>query len=82
MTTNSGGPPNTIGGRETPTLTLTLAIAGIGNTSTNAKNNVPKSNFFILLSPLHITVLSILKSFCFPQPATQHCPPARLLLSL
>jgi hypothetical protein len=37
-----------MGGREMPTFTFTLAIAGTGNTSINAKNNVPKSNFFIL----------------------------------
>jgi hypothetical protein len=37
-----------MGGRETPTFTFTLAIAGAGNTSTNAKNNVPKNNFFTL----------------------------------
>jgi hypothetical protein len=37
-----------MGGRETPTFTFTLAIVGAGNISTNAKNNVPKSNFFIL----------------------------------
>jgi hypothetical protein len=55
-----------MGGRETPTFTFTLAIVGTGNKSTNAKNNVPKSNLFILLSPLDLTVLSILKSFLFP----------------
>jgi hypothetical protein len=43
-----------MGGREIPTFTLTLAIVGAGNTNTNAKNNVPKNNFFIFLSPLHI----------------------------
>jgi hypothetical protein len=32
------------GGREM----LTLAIVGIGNTSTNARSIVPKSNLFIL----------------------------------
>jgi hypothetical protein len=37
-----------MGGRETPTFIFTLAIVGTGNTSTNAKNNIPKSNFFIL----------------------------------
>jgi hypothetical protein len=37
-----------MGGRETPTFTLTLAIVGTGNINTKAKNNVPKSNFFIL----------------------------------
>jgi hypothetical protein len=36
------------GGREMLTPTSTLAIIGTGNTSTNAKNNVPKNNFFIL----------------------------------
>jgi hypothetical protein len=49
-----------MGGREIPTFTLTLAIVGAGNTNTNAKNNVPKSNFFILLSPLLII------SFVYP----------------
>jgi hypothetical protein len=37
-----------MGGRETPTLTFTLAIVEIGNANTNANNNVPKNNFFIL----------------------------------
>jgi hypothetical protein len=37
-----------MGGREIPTLKSTLAMVGTGNASTNAKNNVPKSNFFIL----------------------------------
>jgi hypothetical protein len=36
------------GGREMLMPTSTLAIVGIGNTSTNAKSIVPKSNFFIL----------------------------------
>jgi hypothetical protein len=40
------------GGREMLMPTFTFAIAGIGNTSTNAKNIVPRSNFFILL-PLY-----------------------------
>jgi hypothetical protein len=44
-TISTGGAANTMGGgREM----LTLAIVGIGNTSTNAKSIVPKSNFFIL----------------------------------
>jgi hypothetical protein len=43
-----------MGGREIPTFTRTSAIAGAGNTMTSAKNNVPKNNFFIFLSPLHI----------------------------
>jgi hypothetical protein len=68
-----------MGGKEMPTFTLTLAIVGAGNTNTNAKNNVPKSNFFILLSPLHITVLYILKSFLLPatsgtMPSTSATP--------
>jgi hypothetical protein len=37
-----------MGGREMPTFTLTLAIVGTGNTSTNAKSIVIKNNFFIL----------------------------------
>jgi hypothetical protein len=37
-----------MGGRETPTFTLTLAIVGTGNASTSANNNVPKNIFFIL----------------------------------
>jgi hypothetical protein len=60
MTTSCGGPGNTMGGKEIPTFTLTLAIVGAGNTNTNAKNNVPKNNFFIFLSPLHI------RSFVYP----------------
>jgi len=43
-----------MGGREIPTLTFTRAIDGIGNANNNAKSNVPKSNLFILLSPLHM----------------------------
>jgi hypothetical protein len=37
------------GGKGMPMLmpTLTLAIVGIGTAIANAKNNVPKSNFFI-----------------------------------
>jgi hypothetical protein len=45
-------------GRPMPTFISTLAIAGIGTAITNAKSNVPKNNFFILLPPIHITVLS------------------------
>jgi hypothetical protein len=37
-----------MGGRAMPTLTFTLAMVGTGNKNTNAKNNVPKINFFIL----------------------------------
>jgi hypothetical protein len=48
------------GGRAIPTFTSTPAIVEIGTTITNAKNNIPKNNFFILLSPIHITVLSLL----------------------
>jgi hypothetical protein len=44
-------------GREMPILTSTPAIVGIGNTSTNAKSIVPKSNFFILLPPLSDDVI-------------------------
>jgi hypothetical protein len=47
-----------MGGREIPTLTPTLAIAGIEPTTINAKIIVPKSNFFILLPPIQIIVLS------------------------
>jgi hypothetical protein len=46
------------GGREIPILTFTPAIVGIGTTITNAKNIVPKSNFFILLPPLYISKYS------------------------
>jgi hypothetical protein len=40
--------------------TSTLAIAGLGNTITNAKSIVAKNNFFIfiLLPLIRITVLS------------------------
>jgi hypothetical protein len=51
-----------MGGREIPTFTRTCAIAGAGNTMTNAKNNAPIINFFILISPLHII------SFVFHYP--------------
>jgi hypothetical protein len=40
-----------MGGREIPTFTRTCAIAGAGNTMTNANNNAPIINFFILMSP-------------------------------
>jgi hypothetical protein len=42
------------GGREM----LTRAIVGIGNTSTNARSIVSKSNFFILQPPLSIPNLA------------------------
>jgi hypothetical protein len=42
------------GGREIPTLISTDAIVMIGNTLTNAKRIIPKSNFFILLPPLSV----------------------------
>ena len=41
-----------------PTSTLPIAIVGIGNTSTNANNIVPKKNLFILLPPLSILDLT------------------------
>jgi hypothetical protein len=43
------------GGREIPIPIFTPAIVGIGTTITNAKSNVSKNNFFILLPPLSIT---------------------------
>jgi hypothetical protein len=50
-TINTGGAANTMGGgREMLMPTATLAIVGIGNTSTNAKSIVPNNNFFIFLS--------------------------------
>jgi hypothetical protein len=36
-----------MGGREMLMPIFTFAIAGIGDTSTSARNIVPKSNFFI-----------------------------------
>jgi hypothetical protein len=39
------------GGREIPIPISTCAIAGTGTTIANAKRIVPKSNFFILLTP-------------------------------
>jgi hypothetical protein len=39
-------------GMEIPTLTSTPAIVMTGNTLTNAKMIVPKSNFFIVLPTL------------------------------
>jgi hypothetical protein len=57
-TTTNGGAANTMGGGKGKLkLILTPAIVGIGTTSTNAKSIVPKSNFFILLPPLSITVV-------------------------
>jgi hypothetical protein len=64
------------GGRPILTFTSTLAIVGIGTTITNAKSNVPKNNFFILLPPIHITVLSPISLSCFPQPAARCRPRA------
>jgi hypothetical protein len=43
------------GGREMLTFTSTPAIDGIGTTITNAKSNIPKNSFFILLPPSNIT---------------------------
>jgi hypothetical protein len=42
------------GGRGKLMCISTAAIVGIGTTITNAKSIVPKSNFFILLSPILI----------------------------
>jgi hypothetical protein len=39
------------GGKEMLTLISTAAVVGKGMTIANAKSIVPKSNFFILLSP-------------------------------
>jgi hypothetical protein len=41
------------GGRGIPMCISTADIAGIGTTIINAKSVVPKSNFFILLSPFN-----------------------------
>jgi len=43
------------GGREIPTLMFTpaLAVDGMETAITNAKNNIPKNNFFILLPPFN-----------------------------
>jgi hypothetical protein len=57
------------GGRPILTFTSTLAINGTGTTITNAKSNAPKNNFFILLPPILITVLSPISLSCFTQPA-------------
>jgi len=38
------------GGRAILTFTSTLAIVGKETTSTNAKSNVPKNNFFIFVA--------------------------------
>ncbi|MDI6743163.1 MAG: hypothetical protein QMD11_10560 [Smithella sp.] len=54
-----------MGGREIPIFTRTCAIAGADNTMIDAKNNAPIINFFILLSPLHINILSILALSAF-----------------
>jgi hypothetical protein len=40
------------GGREILTLISALAVVEIDAVIANDKNNVPKNNFFILLSPL------------------------------
>ncbi len=40
------------------TPTCTPALIGAGDTSTNAKNDIPKSNFFILFTPPRIAVFS------------------------
>jgi hypothetical protein len=46
-------------GMLTPTSTLPIAIAGPGIAITNAKSAIPKSNFFISLSPIYISFVSI-----------------------
>jgi hypothetical protein len=54
-TTTVGGASNVTGGgsgMEIPTLTSTAAIVMTGNTTIKAKKIIPKSNFFILSSPL------------------------------
>jgi hypothetical protein len=50
MTITSGGARNMIGGGKGIPIPMCISIAaivGIGATITNAKNIVPKSNFFI-----------------------------------
>jgi hypothetical protein len=54
------------GGKPILTFIPTCAMVGIGTTITNAKSIVPKSNFFILLSPLSITVLPLISLSLFP----------------
>ena len=61
-----GGAANTIGGgKPMLTLTSTPAIAGIGTAITDAKSNVNKINFLILMPPLHITALSPISLFAY-----------------
>jgi hypothetical protein len=43
------------GGRTILTFTSALVIAGIETPIANAKSNVPKNNFLILLPPIQIT---------------------------
>jgi hypothetical protein len=58
ITTTSGGAGNIMGGgRGKLTCTSTLAIVEVGTVITNAKKIVPKSNFFILSSPILIRKL-------------------------
>ena len=45
------------GGSGMPICISTCAIAGMGITIANARNNVPKNNFFILLPPIKPTAL-------------------------
>jgi hypothetical protein len=42
-------------GREIPIFIPTSALVTVGKKLTNAKKNVPKSNFFILLPPLRFS---------------------------
>jgi hypothetical protein len=46
-------------GREIPILISTAAIVGTGAIIANDKRTIPKSNFFILLSPLSIISIAL-----------------------
>jgi hypothetical protein len=58
-TINSGGAENTMGGGLAILTFISIpAIVGIGSMNINVKSIIPKNNFFILLPPIQITVLS------------------------
>jgi hypothetical protein len=53
------------GGSAILTFTFTPAIVGIGTTITDAKSNIPKIKFFILLPPKSITYVVLRNKYFY-----------------
>jgi hypothetical protein len=63
-----------MGGKEIPTLTLTLAIVGIGINIMNVNSIVPQNIFFILQPPTNM--ISFVSHNLFLHPATSSTIPS------